>query len=102
MKGTPKRVAEASVAYLGAAVRRRAKKVKTSVSVSAALLEVADAVAGKARRSALIERALRHYLLRILRRERHERELAILNGNAERLNAEGSRALADQAPLEEA
>lgn len=100
MKRTTKRVAEASVDFLSAAVRRHTTKVKTSVSVSGALLEAADAVAGKAQRSALIERALRRYLRRIIRRKRHERELAILNANAERLNDEGAKALADQAPLE--
>lgn len=78
-------------------VRTPTKKAKASVSVSAALLEAVDGLAGGSGRSAIFERALRHYLRRLVRRERHSRELALLNAAARSLNAESDAVLADQA-----
>ena len=77
------------------------KKAKASVTISQGLLKAADAVAGPAGRSALIERAVRRYLRFLVRRERSERELALLDGHAGRLNAEAARASSDQAEPEE-
>lgn len=72
-------------------------KAKVSVTIARGLLAAADDVAGEAGRSALIERAVRHYLRQLVRRARHERELALLDAHATRLNAAAARSLADQA-----
>ena len=72
-------------------------KAKTSVTIARGLLDAADAVAGPDGRSALIERAVRHYLRRLLKQARQERELALLDANAPRLNAAAARAMLDQA-----
>lgn len=64
------------------------KKAKTSISLSGELLRAADAVAGKSARSALIERALRRYLRAILRRSRHQSDLAAIDANATQTNRE--------------
>ncbi|MBI4503566.1 MAG: hypothetical protein HY700_20690 [Gemmatimonadetes bacterium] len=72
-------------------------KARASVTISRGLLAAADHVAGEAGRSALIERALRSYLRRLVRRARNERERALLDAHAVRLNAAAARALADQA-----
>lgn len=82
-------------------MRGPSRKRKTSVSISGSLLDATDEVAGEAQRSAFIEQALRRHLRRVLRKERHEHDLAILNANAERLNAEAAEVLADQAPPDE-
>mgnify|MGYP001586694847 CR=1 FL=1 len=76
------------------------KKAKASVTIARGLLEAADDIAGQTGRSALVERAVRHYLRRLVRRARHERELALLNAHAARLNREAGRAVADQVELE--
>ncbi|MSR07521.1 MAG: hypothetical protein EXR93_10720 [Gemmatimonadetes bacterium] len=102
MNNTPRRVREPSPNVLDALLRQPSKKSKASVSVSSTLLAAADAVAGTAQRSALIERALRRYLRYLVRRQRHARELAILNANAARLNAEAREAKRDQVPVERA
>lgn len=67
---------------------RREKKAKTSVSLSGELLRAADAVAGKAQRSALVERAVRAYLRSMLRRARHRHDLHAINASAEITNRE--------------
>ncbi len=72
-------------------------KAKASVTIARGLLDAADAVAGPDGRSALIERAVRHYLRRLLKQARRERELALLDAHAPRLNAAATRALLDQA-----
>ena len=72
-------------------------KAKASVTIARGLLDAADAVAGPDGRSALIERAVRHYLRRLLKKARRERELALLDAHASRLNAAAARALLDQA-----
>lgn len=76
------------------------KKAKASVTIARGLLEAADDIAGEMRRSALVERAVRHYLHHLVRRARHERELALLNAHAAQLNREAGRAAADQVELE--
>lgn len=97
MSDTTHRLTPAQLAKLEALVRRAGPKRKASVSISGTLLDATDQLAGEARRSAFIERALRRYLRVLLRRQRNARERALLDANAERLNAEGARALADQA-----
>ena len=64
------------------------KKAKTSVSLSGELIRAADAVAGKAQRSALVERAMRAYLRSMLRRARHAHDLQAINARAEITNRE--------------
>jgi metal-responsive CopG/Arc/MetJ family transcriptional regulator len=77
------------------------KKAKASVTISRGLLDAADDIVGATGRSALVERAVRVYLHRLVRRARRERELALLNAHASRLNAAAERALADQADLDD-
>ena len=83
-------------------IRTPGTKAKVSVTIGRRLLDAADAVAGAAGRSALVERALRHYLRTLVHRARHERELGLLNAHADRLNREAEQALADQADLADA
>ena len=75
---------------------RDPRKSKTSISVSGELLRAADLVGGPDRRSALIERALRHYLEALHRRARHHHDLAVLNAKAEAINGESDDLLAMQ------
>ena len=67
---------------------RREKKEKTSVSLSGELIAAVDSLASKAQRSAFIERAVRSYLNRLVRRARNERDLALINASARETNAE--------------
>jgi hypothetical protein len=81
---SPHRLAE-----LAALAGAPARKTKTSVTLSGDLLKVVDALAGASQRSAWIERAVRAYASRQLRRERRVQELELLNRHANALNAEG-------------
>ena len=74
------------------------RKVKTSVSLSEDLLQAVDALAGKASRSAWIERSVRASVQRALRRQRDETEVRLLNEHADSLNRESVDALAYQTP----
>jgi metal-responsive CopG/Arc/MetJ family transcriptional regulator len=76
------------LAQLRQLLARHEKKAKASVSLSGELLLAADAIAGKSARSALIERALRRYLIRIMRRSRREHDLAAINARASVTNDE--------------
>ncbi len=87
-------------ARLSRLVASRSKKTKTSVSISANLLAAADDLAGKSRRSELFEYAVRSTIRRLVKRARHERELAILNDQAEALNADAAETLEFQANLD--
>jgi hypothetical protein len=101
MQRNKKMINGEELARLETLIRRRGPKRPASVSLSGPLLEATDRVAGAAQRSAFIERAVRRQLRRFLRAQRDARELAILNANAERLNAESDAVLADQAPLDD-
>lgn len=79
-------------------VTTRTRKVKTSVSLSEGLLQAVDALAGKASRSAWIEKSVRASVQRALRRQRDENELRLLNEHADSLNRESTDALAYQTP----
>jgi hypothetical protein len=85
------------LAMLAALARAPARKAKTSVTLSGNLLKVIDGLAGASHRSAWIERAVRAYAIRELRRERRARELELLNRHAEALNAEGNESATFQA-----
>lgn len=67
---------------------RREKKEKISVSLSGELLMAMDAVAGSTGRSAFVERAIRAYLKRMVRRHHNERDLALINAHAHAINRE--------------
>lgn len=58
------------------------------MSLSGQVLAAVDTVAGKAERSAFIEKAIRQYLRRLIRRHRHDKDLAIINANAAAINRE--------------
>jgi metal-responsive CopG/Arc/MetJ family transcriptional regulator len=66
-------------------------KVKTSVTLSGALLEEIDRA--DTNRSAFLERAARAYLSRSAKAARDSRDFGILEGNAERLNQEAADVL---------
>jgi hypothetical protein len=76
MKYEPGDLSPPRVAEIRRVLRRAERKEKVSLTLSAALVMAADLLAGKARRSALVERALRRYLLGLVRRARdgHDRE----------------------------
>lgn len=75
-------------------------KVKTSVTLSEDLLDAMDTVAARyGSRSQLMEAALRTFLVQLERREQDARDLDILNGKADRLNAEAQDVLEYQVDL---
>jgi metal-responsive CopG/Arc/MetJ family transcriptional regulator len=75
-------------------------KVKTSVTLSEEVLEEVDSVVeGTGNRSALIEEAVREYLQRLRQRARDERDLYILNDQADKLNEEALDVLSYQVEL---
>ena len=61
------------------------------------LIRATDALAGKAQRSAFVERAVRQYLHAILRRARHEHDLQAIAAQAEGTNRESDQLLELQA-----
>ena len=71
-------------------------KVKTSISLSADLLEVLDPVADGEPRSTFIEAVLREYLRRREREEGDARDLELINAAADRLNAEAAEVMKHQ------
>jgi metal-responsive CopG/Arc/MetJ family transcriptional regulator len=72
-------------------------KVKTSVTLSAATLKAVDELAGPGMaRSRIIEQAVLEFLERRRRQLRDQRDLAILNRSADRLNREIEDVLAFQ------
>ena len=90
-------ITDKTVAEVGRLLAYREKKEKTSVSLSGEIIRAADAVAGKTQRSALIERALRAYLRRLVNRSRNERDLEAINASAKVTNRESDRVLELQA-----
>ena len=74
-------------------------KSKTSITLSHGLLEAMDRRTEYASRSEFIETAVRRLLAELKRREVERRDLQIINGNAEALNAEAEDTLAYQVPL---
>ena len=71
-------------------------KVKTSISLSADLLEALDRVADGEPRSTFIETVLREYLRRREREEGDARDLELINAAADRLNAQAAEVMKDQ------
>jgi metal-responsive CopG/Arc/MetJ family transcriptional regulator len=73
-------------------------KVKTSLTLSADLLQELDRMAGEEdSRSSFIERILRSFVDQRAQRRRLAREVAVINEHASKLNAEMSDALSFQA-----
>ena len=76
-------------------------KVKSSVTLSADVLAGVDRLAGSGQsRSAFIEMVLRKFLREQARVKVHARDLHLLNGAAEKLNAEARDVLGHQASQE--
>jgi metal-responsive CopG/Arc/MetJ family transcriptional regulator len=72
-------------------------RVKISVTLPKELLARIDHMAGN--RSAFLEKASRVYLSRLERARRDAHDLAIINANADRLNAEAADVLEYQVQL---
>lgn len=87
------RISDRHAAELERVLSKREKKQKASVSLSGELVRAADVLAGKAQRSALIERAVRRYLRHLLRRVRHERDLRLIDARAAVTNRESDAVL---------
>ncbi len=85
------------LAALSALIATPATKAKASITLSGNLLKVVDSLAGKAQRSAWIERAVQSCATRQLKERRRERELVLLNKHADALNAEGDESATYQA-----
>ena len=85
------------LAALSALIATPAIKAKASITLSGNLLKVVDTLAGEAQRSAWIERAVQSYATRQLKERRRERELVLLNKQADALNAEGDESATYQA-----
>ena len=74
-------------------------KEKTSITLSSEVLSGIDRIAGsKQSRSAFIEDILNQYLRQRSRTQRDQRDVAIINRNAERLNRDATEGLEYQAP----
>ena len=75
-------------------------KSKTSITLSATLLEEIDRIVGEDEsRSDLIEKAVRNYIQNLARLERDRRDLTILNRSAKKINHEAVDVLRYQAKL---
>ena len=75
-------------------------KVKASVSLSTDLLDEMDRyLGGKGNRSALVESAVREYLVKQRKMEVNERDRAILERNSKALNEEAEDVLSYQVDL---
>ena len=75
-------------------------KLKTSITLSSDLLKEIDRNAGSnASRSAFIEAVMREYLKEKVRRAINERDLQILNANADYFNREMEDVLRYQSPI---
>ena len=72
-------------------------KVKTSVTLSADLLETIDQQAGPRRnRSDFIEKAVRAYVSQLVRESQNAHDLATINRRAKHLNEEAADVLSYQ------
>ena len=75
-------------------------KIKTSITLSQDLLQSMDAMlTGAGNRSRFIEAAVRAYIKHLKKEARDDRELLILNQNADSLNQEAEDVLSFQVNL---
>lgn len=82
------KLSDRTLADLERVLEKREKKEKTSVSLSGEIVRAADIIAGKAQRSAFVEKAIRAHLRRLIRRAHHEHDLAAINSRADVTNRE--------------
>jgi len=76
-------------------------KEKTSITLSSDILAEVDRTAGsRGSRSALIESILREYFKERVRQAINQRDLELINANADYLNREMEDVLRYQAPIE--
>ena len=76
-------------------------KEKTSITLSSDVLAQIDRNAGSASsRSAFIEEVLRGYFKEKLRQALHQRDLELINANADHLDREAMDVLRYQAPID--
>jgi len=76
-------------------------KEKTSITLSSDLLADVDKSAGAAKsRSAFIEGVLREYFKEKIRQAIHQRDIELINANADYLNREAMDVLRYQAPID--
>jgi metal-responsive CopG/Arc/MetJ family transcriptional regulator len=76
-------------------------KEKTSITLSSDLLADVDRSAGAAKsRSAFIEGVLRDYFKEKVRQSIHQRDIELINANADYLNSEAMDVLRYQAPID--
>jgi hypothetical protein len=93
---TAKALSPSQLAALSALMAAPSSKAKASITLSSNMLKVIDALAGTSQRSRWIERAVQNYAARQLTEQRRQRDLALLNKHADRLNAEGDDSAAYQ------
>jgi len=74
-------------------------KVKTSITLSAELLEAIDRRAGSKSRSEFIEEAVRAFIAQVVRDEQNARDVQIINRCADHLNREALDVLDYQVKL---
>ena len=76
-------------------------KEKTSITLSSDLLAEVDQTAGsRGSRSAFIEAILREYFKERVRQAINQRDLELINANADALNREAMDVLSYQAPID--
>jgi metal-responsive CopG/Arc/MetJ family transcriptional regulator len=75
-------------------------KVKTSITLSEELIQSIDELFGRQKnRSEFIEKAVRHFIEKQMRRKRDLKDLDILNKKANKLNKEAEDVLTYQVSL---
>lgn len=75
-------------------------KTKTSITLSTEILRAIDLHMGQFRsRSEFLETAARQFIVQLARKKAEQRDLAIINSNADSLNAEAEDVLSYQVPL---
>jgi len=75
-------------------------KIKTSITLSHEILNAIDLHIGEYKsRSEFLEMAARKLIIHLERKEDEQRDLEIINGRADALNAEAEDVLTYQAPL---
>lgn len=75
-------------------------KVKTSITLSDEIIKAIDLYIGEYKsRSEFLETAARNFIAQLVRKEAEQRDLEIINRNADSLNAEAADVLTYQLPI---
>ncbi len=75
-------------------------KVKTSITLSDEIIKAIDFYIGEYKsRSEFLETAARNFIAQLVRKEAEQRDLEIINRNADSLNAEAADVLTYQLPI---